>query len=300
MRLPRSPLRAGIAILLASCTLFGFASPQWSAAQGTSATPSASPSAIDGLPAGPLGTQIQWLVDYLNMPAEDAAAVDLTATFTPDVLAQVSPAELQGILAQISASVGPVHVKPGSILTTRDMPATTARFVLVGKDGIEVPVSLSIDRDSGLVNGIFFGAPVMPDASPEAIPAGSEAATPEASPESGLVLPQGALGEQIQWLLDSVNGTAPLTEADVAAHFTPEFLATTPAATVIEQITLARTAAPLSVKDNLIIMTMDFPPSTGGFVLQGTGGNEFQAGVTIDVESGLIRGFSIEALFVGA
>ncbi|MGC4107357.1 MAG: Cpe/LpqF family protein [Thermomicrobiales bacterium] len=292
----RSPLRAGFAILLATFTLFGLAAPHGTIAQTTSATPSASPSAVDGLPEGPLGTQIQWLVDYLNMPAEDAAKVDLTTTFSPEIFTQITAGELQTILAQVATELSPVRVKPGSILTTRDMPATTARFVLVGKNGIEVPVSLSVDRESGLVNGIFFENPVMPTASPAASPQ----ASPAASPEAGLVLPQGALGEQIQWLLDTVNGTTPVTEADVKARFTPEFLATTPASTIVEQIELVRATAPVSVKDNLIIMTMDFPPSTSGFVLQADNGSEFQTGVTIDVESGLIRAFSIEPLFVGA
>ncbi|MGB3327736.1 MAG: Cpe/LpqF family protein, partial [Thermomicrobiales bacterium] len=271
MRRQRPSVRAGFAILLTACTLLGLAAPQATGAQGASATPSASPSAIDGLPNGPLGTQIQWLVDYLNMPATDAAAVDLTTIFAPEVLAQVPAAQMQGILAKVRTEIGPVRVRPGSIATTRDLPATTARFVLVGKGGIEVPVSLSIDRDSGLINGIFFENPAMPAASSGASPIASPEASPAASPASGLVLPQGALGEQIQWLLDSVNGTAPLTEREVAAHFTPEFLATTPASRIIEQIELARTAAPVSVKDDLIITTMDFPPSTAGFVLQGTG-----------------------------
>lgn len=299
----RSPFRAGFAILLASLTLFGLAAPQWSAAQGTSATPSTS-TTIDGLPDGPLGTQIQWLVDYLNLPPEEAATVDLTTIFAPEVLGQVSAEELQGILAQVSTLLAPVTVKPGSILTTRDMPATNGRFVLVGADGTEVPVTLSVDRDSGLVNGIFFGNPILPTASPVASPvaslAASPAASPEASPVSGLVLPEGALGEQIQWLLDAVNGTTPVTEADIQARFTPEFLATTPASEIIEQIELVRANAPVSVKDNLIIMTMDYPPSTSGFVLQAENGSEFQTGVSIDTDRGLIKGFSIEPLFVGA
>ncbi|MGN6032731.1 MAG: Cpe/LpqF family protein [Thermomicrobiales bacterium] len=295
----RSPLRAGFAILLATLTIFGFAAPQWSAAQGTSATPSTS-TTIDGLPDGPLGTQIQWLVDYLNMAPEEAATIDLTTIFAPEVLAQVSAEEMQGILAQIAAQLVPVTVKPGSILTTRDLPATNGRFVLVGKDGIEIPVTLSVDRTSGLINGIFFENPVVPAASPVASPEATPAASPAASPESGLVLPQGALGEQIQWLLDTVNGTAPVTEADIEARFTTEFLASTPASTVIEQIELVRANAPVSVKDNLIIMTMDYPPSTSGFVLQAGNGSEFQTGVSVDTGSGLIKGFSIEPLFVGA
>ncbi|MGC4189748.1 MAG: Cpe/LpqF family protein [Thermomicrobiales bacterium] len=304
MQSHHSALRAGFAILLTACTLFGFATPQWASAQGTpspdtSATPSTS-TTIDGLPDGPLGTQIQWLVDYLNMPAGDAATVDLTAVFTPEVLAQVPADQMQQILAQIRGEIGPVHVKPGSILTTRDLPATTARFVLVGKDGIELPTSLSIDRDSGLINGIFFENPVMPAAASAASPVASPEASPAASPESGLMLPQGALGQQIQWLLDTVNGTAPITEADIAARFTPEVLAETSAADIIARIELVRASAPVSVKDNLIITTMDYPPSTSGFVLQAANGSEFQAGITIDIESGLIRGFTIDPLFVGA
>lgn len=295
----RSPFRAGFAILIASLTIFGFAAPQWAAAQGTSATPSVS-TTIDGLPDGPLGTQIQWLVDYLNMAPEQAATIDLTTVFAPEVLAQVSAADLGNLLAQIAAQFAPVTVKPGSILTTRDLPATNGRFVLVGKDGTEIPATLSVDRESGLINGIFFENPVMPAASPVASPVASPAASPAASPESGLVLPEGALGEQIQWLLDTVNGSTKVTEADIEARFTPEFLATTPASEIVEQIELVRANAPVTVKDNLIIMTMDYPPSTSGFVLQAGNGSEFQTGVSIDTGSGLIKGFSIEPLFVGA
>ena len=314
MRPRRSPLRAGLAILLAAVTFLGFSSPQWAAAtaQSTSATPSTS-STIDGLPEGPLGTQIQWLVDYLNMTTEQSAMVDLTDVFTTEVLAQVSVSQMAAILAHFRDELGPFHMKPGSILTTRDMPATTARFVLVGKHDVELPTSLSVDRKSGKINGLFFENPLTPEpstpvepsvASPAAMPAGSPgaspAASPEASPVGGLVLPQGALGEQITWLLDTVNGTGEITEADVQARFTPDFLATTPAKDIITQIELVRASAPVAVKDNLIIMTMDYPPSTSGFVLQSESGAEFQVGVTIDVDSGLIRGFSIEPLFVGA
>ena len=61
--------------------------PSTATAQDVSPTPA-------GWPEGPLGEQIQWLVDYINMPAADAAEVDLTTKFTPGVLADVSADEL--------------------------------------------------------------------------------------------------------------------------------------------------------------------------------------------------------------
>lgn len=287
MRFRHSPLRSGFAILLATLTILGVVGIRGISAQDATPAPTA------GLPEGPLGVQIQWLVDYLNMNPADAEAVDFTTIFTSDVLADVAEPDLKAIFAEIHTQMGTVRVKPDSIATTRDFPATNANFMLVGDTGIELPTSLSVDPDSGLISSVYFQDPILPAATPVASPAASPAASPVTTPEHGLVLPPAAMGEQIQWLLDTVNGTTPVTETDIEAHFSPTFLSTTPASDVVAQIEAARATAPLTVKDNMIITTMDYPPSTGGFVLLGAKGEEFQVGITMDVESGLIRDFVI-------
>ncbi len=59
-------------------------------------------------------------------------------------------------------------------------------------------------------------------------------ATPETETANLDSLAQTPLGEQLAWFLDAVNdGGASLTEADVAAHVAPEFLAVIPPAQII-------------------------------------------------------------------
>lgn len=134
----------------------------------------ASPTAGAALPEGPLGEQIQWLVDYINTPESEAASVDLTTIFSPGVLADVSADQLQQILNNIRTELAPVTVDTETMVTTRDQPPTNANFYLVGEDGTQLPTSMSVDPASGMISSIWFAAPIPP--APTAIP--SETAIP--------------------------------------------------------------------------------------------------------------------------
>jgi hypothetical protein len=163
-------LQRGAAVLLL-VVLLGAGLVSMTTTEAQDASPTAA--ANSGLPEGPLGTQIQWLVDYINSPESDAASVDLTTVFAPWVLADVPAPQLQQILSNIRAQLAPVTVDTETMVTT-DLPPTNANFYLVGADGTQLPTSMSVDPTSGLISSIWFSAPIPP--APTAIP--SETAIP--------------------------------------------------------------------------------------------------------------------------
>ena len=86
-----------------------------------------------GLPEGPLGEQIHWLVDYINMPAADAASVDLTTRFTPGVLADVPADQLAAIIGRVRDQLAPVTIDTATIVTTRDTPPNGRHLHAAGR-----------------------------------------------------------------------------------------------------------------------------------------------------------------------
>lgn len=156
-------LQRGAAVLLLVMLLgAGLVSTRMTEAQDATPAPAA------GLPEGPLGTQIQWLVDYINTPEGDAASVDLTTIFAPWVLADVPAPQLQQILNNIRTQLAPVTVDTETMVTTANLPPTTANFYLVGADGTQLPTTLSVDPTSGMISSIWFAAPIAP--APTTIP----------------------------------------------------------------------------------------------------------------------------------
>ncbi len=140
------------------------------------ATAQDSTSVAEGLPEGPLGEQMQWLVDYINMPAADAASVDLTTKFTPGVLADVPADQLAAIIGRLRDQLAPVTIDTASIVATENLPPTGATFNLIGRDGTQQPVSLTVDPESGLISSIWFFAQLPPVATLE--PAATATAVP--------------------------------------------------------------------------------------------------------------------------
>jgi hypothetical protein len=127
------------------------------------------------------------------------------------------------------------------------------------------------------------------------------AQTPEASPGSASPVaspvgyPQGPIGEQLQWLEESLNAEGGVTAEDVTPHFAPDFLETTPAESIAEQITaLGAEGGPYAIDTQTMIMTMDFPPTNASFTINGESGGVIHGGMSIDRDSGLIRGFVLE------
>ncbi len=137
-------------------------------AQTPEASPAASPVAGGQLPDGPLGEQIKWLVDLLNGDPAEITGDEIEAHLTPAFLDAVPAEEIVGGLLQVAGS-RPFTIEDDLIITTRDLPATNGRFVLVGNDANRIDFSLQIDRDTGLIAGLMFE--LACDATPEATPA---------------------------------------------------------------------------------------------------------------------------------
>src|SRR5215207_9101175 len=174
----RNVMRIGVvqrifAVLLLSCFVVSGAIVT-SLATAQDATP-----VPVGLPEGPLGEQMQWLVDYINMPAADAASVDLTTKFTPGVLADVPADQLAAIIGTLRDQLAPATIDTATIATTRDLPPTGANFTLVGVDGTRQPVSMTVVPDTGLIGSIWFSAQLPPAPTSEATATGvaTESAT---------------------------------------------------------------------------------------------------------------------------
>ncbi|MEJ7902421.1 MAG: Cpe/LpqF family protein [Thermomicrobiales bacterium] len=163
MRFRLTMLHAFVAAL--AMTLIGASAV---VAQTPVATPEASPVAGGQLPDGPLGEQIQWLVNLLNGDPAEITGDEIEAHLTPAFL-DAAPAEeiVEGLL-QVAGS-RPFAIDDDLIITTMDLPATNGRFVLVGNDAMRIGVSLQIDRDTGLIAGLMLE--LASDATPEATPA---------------------------------------------------------------------------------------------------------------------------------
>ncbi len=137
------------------------------AAQTPEASPEASPIAIPNLPQGPLGEQIQWVVDLLNGDPADITVEEIEAHLTPAFLDAVPAEEIVDGFLQVGGS-RPLTIEDDLFITTMDLPATNGRFVLVGGDGSRIDVSIQIERDTGLISGLLFEA--ASEATPEASP----------------------------------------------------------------------------------------------------------------------------------
>jgi hypothetical protein len=125
------------------------------------------------------------------------------------------------------------------------------------------------------------------------------AQTPEASPDvlpvGGVVLPDGPLGEHIQWILDTANaGAGKVKIADVMAHFDPVFFETVTMGELFGTLADLQSAGITYELDPMIITTMDLPASNGNFVLIGSDGSRTAVSIQIDHDSTLITGFTIQ------
>ncbi len=125
--------------------------------------------AIPNLPQGPLGEQIQWVVDLLNGDPADITVEEIEAHLTPAFLDAVPADEIVDGLSEV-AGPRPFTIEDDLIITTMDLPATNGRFVLVGDDAARIEVSIQIDRDTGLIAGLLVepASEATPEATPEA------------------------------------------------------------------------------------------------------------------------------------
>ncbi len=136
------------------------------------ATPSASPAAGIPWPAGPLGEHAQWFVETLNGGPGSLTLDQINSHFSLVFFETTSMPTIYKELSDLQASDVTWEVDPTSVISTMDMPTTVTRFVLIGDDGSEMEVAMTLDRDSELIATLVYG------------PVGSLDATPEASPAS--------------------------------------------------------------------------------------------------------------------
>jgi pimeloyl-ACP methyl ester carboxylesterase len=108
-----------------------------------------------------------------------------------------------------------------------------------------------------------------PDASP---------ATPDGTPGAG-ELPATPIGEQLAWVLAQLNGgAATLSEADIAAHFAPAFLAMFPAPAILDL--LRQTAAEYAP---ITFVGFAYPPTAIGAIALVEAANGQRAALTLTI-----------------
>ncbi|MGB3305175.1 MAG: alpha/beta fold hydrolase [Thermomicrobiales bacterium] len=268
--------RSGIALLITAVLL----SPQIVSAQTPDATPQ--------LPEGPLGVQIQWLLDTLNTPADSPSTEPIEQHVSPDFLATIPADKLAADFLKLHAEHGPFVIKADSFIMTMDLPPTHSRFVLVGSDGTEIPAALSVDRESGLITGLSFDL--------------ETSATPVASPAADSDLPPGLLGEQIRWVVETLNtGASESTSDQLGEHFTADFLKQVPATqlgAVFGQ--LHGQVGTVTIEAGSLATSRDMPPTSARFILVGEHGTRLQASIQIDRESGKIAGLLFQPAAVAS
>lgn len=126
----------------------------------------ATPAAEGGFPSGPLGVHTRWLLDVLNAGPDAITSTQLAEHFTPEFLAE-NPADQ--MLSQISALVD-LHdvwlLDQTSIVSAKDLPPTVTRFVVNRTNGDSLLVSMTLDRDSGLLSNLELEFAVSSEATP--------------------------------------------------------------------------------------------------------------------------------------
>ena len=264
-------------IAVSTLTIISMVDPSLADAQAPDASPPASPDTTI-LPEGPLGQQIQWLLDSLNTPADSSSADPIEKHVSSDFLATMPADKLAEDFLKLNADLGPFTIKDHSLITTMDLPATHASFVLVGKDGTEVRTSLTIDRESGLISGLTFET--------------ESGATPMASPVTAIDLPQGALGDQIQWVIDTINSGAGTTSAEqITQHVGSDFLAQVPAGQLIALFgQLHAQEGAVTIETDSLVTSRDMPPTNARFILVGEKGVRLTTSIAIDRESEKLTG----------
>jgi hypothetical protein len=134
------------------------------------ATPSASPVAGIPFPSGPLGEHAMWFVETLNAGPGKVTTAQINEHFSEVFFETTSMPTIFGDISDLQSSGVTWEVDPTSVISTMDMPSTVTSFVLIGSDGSETEVAMTLDRDSELIATLVWG------------PVGTLGGTPEASP----------------------------------------------------------------------------------------------------------------------
>jgi hypothetical protein len=124
---------------------------------------------LNALPEGALRDQIEWFLGVINGTGGEVIVEEVEAHFTDAFLAQVSAGQVLGTIEAMRPSLGTVsidRISPGS--TEHD-----AGVALVGETGLRMRLTISIEPESGLIQGLM----IQPDTSSAGTAATAVAAT---------------------------------------------------------------------------------------------------------------------------
>ncbi len=134
--------------------------------------------ALEALPEGALREQVRWFIEMLNATNQPLTVEDVEAHFTPAFLEQVSAEQVVASVEGLKPALGTVRVERISSGTTEH----EAGVLLVGATGVRVRLSVWLEPESGLIDGLM----IQPDTNagtPAAVsPLASPVATSEVSP----------------------------------------------------------------------------------------------------------------------
>ena len=169
--MPSLLIRAASTFMLGATLLIGLVAPAF--VQSTETTPDASPVASP-FPDTPIGRQAAWAWHALQTGETPLTASEIEAHCAPSLLAQVPAGQLATSLVSVQQMYGPFALEQDSFVSSKDEPATNARFTITGQGGMLLDVLLAIDPGSHLLTGFLIqpsqSAPATPAASP--LPAG--------------------------------------------------------------------------------------------------------------------------------
>lgn len=185
----RTPLLALTALTVlagaAACSATPARPSAAAAARTAASAPAASPVTGMSLPGTPAGAQARWLFAAAVHPPIPAAAI--TAHFDKAFLSKVTPAQLNGVLAQVKT----LRVDAITLSTAAELVTT----VTVNGQS-QLKVSMAVDT-AGLISGLVLQ------------PAGAPATMPPAPATwAGVDRQVRSVAPQVRMLVAAVNGTA--------------------------------------------------------------------------------------------
>jgi hypothetical protein len=146
--------------------------------------------ALAELPEGPLREQVVWFIDTMNSAPDSVTAGEIAEHFSEEFLAQVPAADMLAIVEQMKPLMGRVIV----VQATPDTTGFEASVLLAGGTGLYLQLTMVVNPESGLIDGLLLQPAEAPDAAaPAAVasPAASAAASPVAvasPPATGEIL----------------------------------------------------------------------------------------------------------------
>lgn len=142
---------------------------------------------LSGIAEGPLRDQITWFVDALNGQPANVTAEDIEEHFSPEFLQNVPADEVISVIEQMRTLLGSVSVeRVGSGATEVEV-----AVLLLGTTGLEVLLTVSVNPESGLIEGMLLQPVTSEDvpADAGASPVASPVASPAASPVAAVAAP---------------------------------------------------------------------------------------------------------------